>query len=265
MMNERATLEAYRLAKKARGLADAEKQALIAIADAHSMRDQVCRKSVSTLHADFGISDRRFRYGIRGRKRADGSLYFPGLLRRGIVHILSGGRVKDGVPTVYKVDLAALRAFVEQQGTSAQTSAQDDGDLCTTAPRTSAQSSENLCTVADKLPLTVLSASSRPPRVFGAIPRVHKPDATSIAPEERQRRKDEKQKRLTREAGANREAHIGEGPSLDLTELDAGFHFHPEEPNTAVCDDCGAKMSPSRAAMKHHSYVCPQKPKAAAR
>jgi hypothetical protein len=127
------SMNLFRLAKKARGLASAEKQALVCIADACSMRDGICRKSVKTHHEEHGCAIRSFRYGVRGRQRKNGTDYFPGLVRRGIVSVVSGGTPKDGVPTVYRINEHALRAFCskEVRGTSAQTSAQHSENLCT--------------------------------------------------------------------------------------------------------------------------------------
>lgn len=107
----------FGLAKKARGLSVTEKRALICISDACSMRDRVCRKSVSTHFDEHACSARGFRYGVRGRKKKDGTEDFPGLISRGLVSIVSGGTPQDGVPTVYRVSEEVLRQYC---GTSAQ-------------------------------------------------------------------------------------------------------------------------------------------------
>lgn len=158
-MKKSNSLELYRLAKKLQGLNRVEKQTLIAIADASSMRNAECRKSKNTIDKERGLAPRSFYNGIHGRKRKDGSEYFPGLLKRRIVVIKSGGYVKAGVPTVYGINIAVLQALVDDTDTSAQTSAQDQLNLGTNEvePRhrclpTSAQNGENLGTGADKVP-----------------------------------------------------------------------------------------------------------------
>jgi len=48
-------LEAFRLMKRDRTLAKAEHVAGLAVADACSMREGVCRKSIATLAAEYGV------------------------------------------------------------------------------------------------------------------------------------------------------------------------------------------------------------------
>src|ERR1700678_1528503 len=129
MSTKRNSLTAYKLAKKAKGLAGPEGRTLLAIADACSMSEGVCRKSVNTLSEEHFLPSRTFHYGVRGRQRTDGSDYFPGLLRRGIVSIVEGGTPKHGIPTVYRINEDVLRSYCPD--TSAQTSAQMESNLCT--------------------------------------------------------------------------------------------------------------------------------------
>jgi hypothetical protein len=163
-------LEAFRLMKRDRTLAKAEHVAGLAVADACSMREGVCRKSIATLAAEYGVSVRHIEYGLHGRPRKNGEWYFTGLIKKGIVFVIEGGRKEDGVPTTYGINLEVLRTRVNgtdtsaqtsaqpaeeplhnSSGTSAQTSAQNHADLCTTA----ADLCTNLRTNADK----VLSSS----------------------------------------------------------------------------------------------------------
>jgi hypothetical protein len=129
-------MEAYRLAKKITCLAKAEGRALLAITDACSMRDGECRKSLATLAKEHKDSVRQLKYGIHGRLRTDGTEYYPGLLRRGIIAIKSSG---DGIPTSYVTNLDALKALVYGAETSAQSSAQTDA-------QTRAQNEADQCT-----------------------------------------------------------------------------------------------------------------------
>ncbi len=86
--------EIYRLAQEVRGLSHAEQRALMFIAQAQTMRDGVCRKSVKSVER-FGDSPRSFRYGIHGRKNwRDNTVSFPGLLARGLVS--ASGKLKGG-------------------------------------------------------------------------------------------------------------------------------------------------------------------------
>ena len=171
------SMEPYRLAKKLRGLGRAEKQALLAITDAASMHDVECRKSKATIDRERGLAPRSFYNGVHGRRRKDGTMYFPGLLNRGIVFIKAGGYIKAGIPTTYGIDIAVLQALVNGTATSAQssaqTSAQENGDLGTieSEPRhkigpTSAQNGGDLGTGADKVPNEVpdKGTESRYPR-----------------------------------------------------------------------------------------------------
>lgn len=166
-------LELFRLAKKVPGLARAEKQALVVIADAASMRDAECRKSKHTISEEHGVAPRSFHNGLKGRKRKGGSEYFPGLLKRGIVFIKSGGYVKAGVPTVYGIDISKLRALVDGDSdtlaqTSAQALAQSEGNLGTNKGEpwhrcltTSAQDGSDLGTGANKVPDEVPEGAPR--------------------------------------------------------------------------------------------------------
>jgi len=106
-----------RLAKKARGLYAAEKQALIFVADAMTMQDGVCRKALKGV-ADYGYSVRQVERGLHGRRR-HGKTEFPGLIARGIVRAtgnLKGGRAPGGVglPATYMIDIKALMTFVPE-------------------------------------------------------------------------------------------------------------------------------------------------------
>jgi hypothetical protein len=148
-------LEAYQLAKKVRCLAKAEGQALLPIADAVSMYDGECRKSLTTLAAEFKGSVRQYEYGIHGRQREDGTFYYPGLLKRGIIYVKA---LRDGVPTAYGINMDALRALVYGEKTPAQTPAQNEGDPCTNPDeplhndgQTPAQIEANPRTYADKV------------------------------------------------------------------------------------------------------------------
>jgi hypothetical protein len=147
-------MEAYRLAKKVKCLAKAESKALLAITDSCSMRDRECRKSLSTMAGEYKDSVRQLKYGIHGRVRKDGSVYFPGLLERKVVYVSASG---DGIPTTYKINMEVLRALalgIETSAqSSAQTSAQNSDDQCTSdaAPvhneeKSSAQRTEKQCT-----------------------------------------------------------------------------------------------------------------------
>jgi hypothetical protein len=121
-------MEAFRLAKliNKRGdiLTHAEGKTLVAITDTCSMREGVCRKSLPNLAAERGDSLRQYRYGLHGRQRKDGSFYFIGLLKRGIVYIVAGGHPEDGVPTTYGINMDALRSLANGTDTPAQTPAQ---------------------------------------------------------------------------------------------------------------------------------------------
>jgi hypothetical protein len=148
-------MEPFQLAKKVTCLAKAEGRALLAIADACSMRDCECRKSYSTLAREYKDSVRQIKYGIHGRDREDGTPYFPGLLRRGVITVKSSG---DGVPTTYEINLAVLRALVLGEKNSAQSNAQNSDDQCTYQPEpvhnvkeSSAQLTEKQCTNALKV------------------------------------------------------------------------------------------------------------------
>jgi len=124
-------MEAYRLAKKVTCLAKAEGRALLAIADACSMRDGECRKSLTTLANEHKDSVRQLKYGIHGRLRSDSTEYYPGLLRRRIITVKSS---RDGVPTAYVINLDVLKALVYGRTSAqsdAQTSAQNEVDPCT--------------------------------------------------------------------------------------------------------------------------------------
>src|SRR5690348_5043948 len=163
-MKRTSQLEPFRLAKKCPGLDNAEKRALLAIADACTMRDRVCRKSVGTIKEEHGTSPRTFRYGVRGRLRKNGTPYFPGLLERKLVSIKSGGSPKHGTPTVYELNLELLRKLVEGYSqpeetetsaqTPAQTTAQASAQPLHNVYGTSAQTGQNPCTVAED-PCTV--------------------------------------------------------------------------------------------------------------
>jgi hypothetical protein len=126
----------FRLAKKAAGLAAPEKRAIIAIADACSMADGVCRKSILTLSEEWGFPERSIRYGIRGRQRKDGTEYFPGLLKRGIVSAVE----REGMPTIYAIDEARLESY------SAVTSAQVASEPLHKNGVTPAQTANDPCT-----------------------------------------------------------------------------------------------------------------------
>lgn len=142
-MTIKPSLALFRLAKKATGLAPAEKHALIAIADACSMADGVCRKSLETLRQEWDFKKRVLLYGVTGRKRKDGTYCYPGLIARGIVKALR----REGMPTVYTVDQDRLQSY------SRLTSAQTTEDPCTTetepvhtAEATRAQLNVDQCT-----------------------------------------------------------------------------------------------------------------------
>ncbi len=134
MKTTKPSMEVYRKVKQATGLEiQLEKHALIlAISDACSMKDGVCRKSVATMSREHGIKARAFHYAIRGRQREDGTYYFQGLLARGIVTAVE----REGVPTVYSISESRLDAYCTL------TRAQDTDDLC--------QKSDDLCTIEDE-------------------------------------------------------------------------------------------------------------------
>jgi hypothetical protein len=122
--NKPDSMEAFRLAKKINRrkiLPNAECKALIAIADACSMREEVCRKSIATLASEYGTAEREIRYGLHGRRRRNGSMNYAGLIAKGIVLVEQGGRREDGVPTVYRLDVNLMRALADGEETSAQT------------------------------------------------------------------------------------------------------------------------------------------------
>jgi hypothetical protein len=148
-------LEAFRLMKRDRTLAKAEGIAGLAIADACSMREGVCRKSLSTLAAEHKTSIRQIEYGLYGRRRKNGDWYFTGLLKKGIVFVIADGRKTDGVPTTYGINMDVLRNLANgtdpSAQTSAQTSAQNHADLRTTAA--------DLCTNLRTNAAKVLSSS----------------------------------------------------------------------------------------------------------
>jgi hypothetical protein len=136
--NKPDNMEAFRLAKKINRrkiLPNAECKALIAIADACSMREEVCRKSIATLASEYGTAEREIRYGLHGRRRRNGLMNYTGLIAKGIVLVERGGRREDGVPTVYRLDVNLMRGLADGEETSAQTSAQ-------TLAHTSAQPAE---------------------------------------------------------------------------------------------------------------------------
>lgn len=113
--NER--YEILRLAKRARGLYTAEKQALVFVADAQTMEDGVCRKALKR-GADYGYAVRQIERGLHGRRR-NGKIEFPGLIARGIVArtgYLKGGRAPGGagLPATYTIDRDALIKFVPE-------------------------------------------------------------------------------------------------------------------------------------------------------
>jgi hypothetical protein len=141
----------FRLAKKVkRGrLFPAEKRALIAIADTCSMSGGVCRKSAATIENEYDVTPRNFHYALKGRKRKNGTSYFPGLLARKIVEIVSGGTTRDGVPTEYRINENTLQSFVEE--TSAQEDSEplhkEDSEPLHKEDGTSAQMGSNLCTI----------------------------------------------------------------------------------------------------------------------
>jgi hypothetical protein len=160
-------MEAFRLMKRDRTLAKAEGIAGLAIADTCAMREGVCRKAIPTLAAEYKSSVRQIEYGLHGRRRKNGEWYFTGLLQKGIVFVIAGGRPEDGVPTTYGVNLELLRTRVNgaktPPQTSAQTPAQNHSDPCTNGSEplhngadTPAQMNANPCTNADK----VLKSSS---------------------------------------------------------------------------------------------------------
>jgi hypothetical protein len=126
-------MEAFRLAKliNKRGdiLTHAEGKTLVAITDTCSMREGVCRKSLPNLAAERGDSLRQYRYGLHGRQRKDGSFYFIGLLKRGIVYIVAGGHPEDGVPTTYGINMDVLRSLANGTDTPAQTPAQTTAQI----------------------------------------------------------------------------------------------------------------------------------------
>jgi hypothetical protein len=106
-------MEPLRLAKKLTKLwyrtgeaSAAERKVLRALGDIWSMRDSECRKSLQTIQEDHDISPRMFQYAMEGRKRQDGSEYYPGLLKRGVVIIK---RQETGRPVVYIPDLPLMR------------------------------------------------------------------------------------------------------------------------------------------------------------
>jgi hypothetical protein len=135
--------ESFHLAKKAQGLAEPEKRALIAIADTCSMQDRVCRKSISTLSREYGIKERLLQYGIQGRRKPDGTYYFDALIRRNIITKVSEGR-KGGIPAVYSINLDVLRTY-------AQTYAQNAGDLRTNDAEPTRKSVETYALGAPKV------------------------------------------------------------------------------------------------------------------
>lgn len=109
--------EIYRLAKRARGLYIAEKQALVFVGDAQTMQDGVCRKALKNAE-ELGFGARQIRFGLRGRKR-NGRTEFPGLIARGIVSAVSnekGGRAPggQGLPAVYSINRDVLLKFVPE-------------------------------------------------------------------------------------------------------------------------------------------------------
>ena len=133
-MASKNRMELFRLAKKVKGLSPTEKRVLIPIADTCSMREKICKKSAATIADEYGVPERTWHYGLRGRNRKDGSEFFPGLIRRGLVSVLRGGLPKDGVPTVYGVNEAVLRSFCDPE-TSAQNDGEQAVDLCTNDPK----------------------------------------------------------------------------------------------------------------------------------
>jgi hypothetical protein len=190
MTARRNNMEAFRLAKAVKGLARAEKLALICIADACSMWDGVCKKSTNTCQDEYGIAVRSFRYGVRGRTRKDGTENYPGLLGRGIVTIASGGTRESGIPTVYKINLDVLRAFAKGKTsaqTTAQTSAQRDEEaarnLTVTLPRSATEDASNLCTNSGE-PLhnaAKTSALRQPSSISSSLNSKTQHDTTNLA------------------------------------------------------------------------------------
>ena len=172
------------LAKADQTLAKAEGIAGLAIADACSMSNGVCYKSISTLAAEFSSSVRQIEYGLHGRQREDGSFYFTGLLQKRIVFVTAGGRPEDGVPTTYGIDLKLLRTLANGAKTSAQTtaqtSAQNNGEplhneasnLCT-----------DPCTNADKVLGSSKSSSTTPTPNGGGAGGEKSPDQSQQPPQ----------------------------------------------------------------------------------
>lgn len=129
MSHKSSNMSLFRLAKKAKGLDLSEARALLAIADTCSMKDGVCRKSVKTMCGEYKFASSTFHFGVNGRKRKDSTKYYPGLIERGLVIVVSGGKPQDGVPTVYRVNEDMLRTYCG--GTSLQTSPQITPNLST--------------------------------------------------------------------------------------------------------------------------------------
>src|SRR6185437_16179950 len=115
-MKKTSQLEPLRLAKKWNKSSQAhrtEKQVLLAIAETCSMRDLECRKAPRTIDAERGISRSEFKRGIQGRRRADGSECYPGLIKRGIVFPTRGACLHSGVPTAYSINMEVLRRLAD--------------------------------------------------------------------------------------------------------------------------------------------------------
>lgn len=107
-----------RLARRARGLYRAEKQALAFIAETQTMQNGVCRKALKSGE-DYGYSKRALQWGIHGKHR-NGKLEFPGLLARRIVYV-AGGYPKgglapggQGLTPEYAINLEALMTFIPE-------------------------------------------------------------------------------------------------------------------------------------------------------
>jgi hypothetical protein len=151
-------MEPFRLAKKCPDLATAEKRVLVAITDTCSMRDAECRKSAAKLDKAYGLPQRTLYDGLHGRRRKDGTIYYSGLLKRGLVVIKAGGFKHAGYPTTYGINLELLAALVNGEESSAQSSAQTSEELSTPSEKvqhneaeSSAQSGEKLSTGANKV------------------------------------------------------------------------------------------------------------------
>jgi hypothetical protein len=143
-----------RLAKRARGLYTAEKQALVFIADAQTMQEGVCRKALIRAR-DFGYCGRQIQRGIHGNRRK-GKLEFPGLITRGIVSVtgyIKGGRAPggEGLTPTYVINRDVLLKFIPEI---------DDGPMGDTKGDTLGDTSPKKGDTLDDLIPTSSSSSS---------------------------------------------------------------------------------------------------------